>query len=387
LPLRIVQANAVYDPAAKGAHSLLDTYRTLTEWSTAVVGAGAKVVVAQRFHTAIQLERDGVTYEFTKDSQAPWLSTKAAPAEFVSAIARHTPDVVHVNGLIFPQLVAAIRKAVGSRTAIVVQHHGGEFPIRGSGLVGLWQRMQWRGGLSAADAISFTAREQAGPWREAEVLGAQRILEIVESGTTMRQVDRDRARTAIGIKATPLILWVGRLTTNKDPLSVLDGLEQALPALPGAHVVMVFGDDTLIAAVEERVRASTFLHDRITLAGRVSRDELPNYYSAADIFISGSHAEGSGYALIEAMSAGVIPVVTDIPSFRAIAGESGARWPPGDAGAFSTALRDVCARNLAEERARVAAQYDRALRWEAIARQTVDEYQALVAVKGRDHSF
>ena len=381
MPLRIVQANAVYDPAAKSADALLDAYRTLTEWSTAVVNAGAEVVVTQRFHTAIQVERDGVTYEFTKDSQVPWLSTRAAPAEFVSAIARHTPDVVHVNGLIFPQLVAAIRKAVGPRTAIVVQHHGGEFPIRGSGLVGLWQRMQWRGGLSAADAISFTAREQAGPWREAEVLGAQRILEIVESGTTMRLVDRGRARTAIGIDATPLILWVGRLTTNKDPLSVLGGLERALPALPGAQAVMVFGDDTLIAAVEERVRASTFLRDRITLAGRVSRDELPNYYSAADVFVSGSHAEGSGYALIEAMSAGVIPVVTDIPSFRVIAGDSGARWPPGDARAFSTALQDVCARDPAQERARVTAQYDRVLRWEAIARLTVDEYQALVDSK------
>ena len=179
--------------------ALLDTYRTLTEWSTAVQAPAPTSSSRSGSIPPMQVERDGVTYEFTKDSQAPWLSTKAAPAEFVAAIARHSPDVVHVNGLIFPQLVAAIRKAVGPRTAIVVQHHGGEFPIRGSGLVGLWQRMQWRGGLSAADAISFTAREQAEPWRAAEVLGAQRILEIVESGTTMRQVDRDRARTAIGI--------------------------------------------------------------------------------------------------------------------------------------------------------------------------------------------
>jgi glycosyltransferase involved in cell wall biosynthesis len=241
--------------------------------------------------------------------------------------------------------------------------------------------MQWRGGLGAADAISFTAREQAEQWRAAEVLAVQRILEIVESGTTMRHVDRARARIAIGIDAAPLILWVGRLTTNKDPLTVLDGLEQALPALPGAQAVMVFGDDTLIASVEERVRASTVLRDRITLAGRVARDELPNYYSAADLFVSGSHDEGSGYALIEAMSAGVIPVVTDIPSFRVIAGESGARWPPGDAGAFSAALREVCSRNLPEEKMRVTVQYDRALRWEAIARRTVDEYRSLVESK------
>ena len=58
---------------------------------------------------------------------------------------------------------------------------------------------------------------------------------------------------------------------------------------------------------------------------------MPNYYSAADVFISGSHYEGSGYALIEAMSAGLVPIVTDIPSFRSIAGDCGERWQPGDA--------------------------------------------------------
>ena len=380
-PLRIVQVNAVYDPAAKSANELLDTYHTLTEWSAALAAAGAHVSVVQRFHRQTQVDRDGVTYEFTKDSQPPWLSTKAAPAEFIAAIAGHSPDVVHVNGLIFPGLVAAIRKSAGERSAIVVQHHGGEFPIRGSGLVGLWQRKQWRAGLAAADAVSFTAREQAEPWITAEVLGHQRILEIVEAGTTLRRVERARARAAIGVGGSPLILWVGRLTTNKDPLTVLEGLEQALPALPEASVVMVFGDDTLIETVDERVRASTVLRDRVTLAGRVARAELPNYYSAADVFVSGSHAEGSGYALIEAMSAGVIPVITDIPSFRVIAGDSGVRWPAGDAAALAVALQTMCARNLAEERARVTAQHDRVLSWDAIARRTLDAYQAIAATK------
>ena len=107
-PLRIVQANAVYDPAFKNAHELLDRYHTLTEWSAAVAGAGAIVSVVQRFHTAGRVERDGVSYEFVTDSQEPWLSTKDAPAPFVAAIAQHSPDLVHVNGLIFPQLISAV---------------------------------------------------------------------------------------------------------------------------------------------------------------------------------------------------------------------------------------------------------------------------------------
>jgi glycosyltransferase involved in cell wall biosynthesis len=379
--LRVVQANAVYDPAARTADALLDTYHTLTEWSTAVSKAGAAVTVVQRFHTPGRIERDEVTYQLTKDSQPPWLSTKAAPAEFVSAIVQQSPDVVHVNGLIFPELIAAIRKACGNRTAIVAQHHGGEFPIRGSGLIGLWQRRHWRSGLAGADALSFTAREQADAWRSAEVVSGQKILEIVESGTLLRHVDRDRARAAIDLTADPLILWVGRLTTNKDPLTVLAGFEQVLPQLPDARAVMVFADDTLFDVVDRQVRDSNTLRDRVVLAGRVSRDELPNYYSAADVFVSGSHFEGSGYALIEAMSAGVVPVVTDIPSFRAITGDSGARWPAGDSAAFAEALLRICRANLAEERARVRQQYDRVLRWEAIARRTVDEYQALADAK------
>ncbi len=105
-------------------------------------------------------------------------------------------------------------------------------------------------GWRAADALSFTAAEQAEPWRAAGVLADQRVIEIVEASTTMRSVDRERARTAIAMDGSPLILWVGRLTTNKDPLTVLDGLERALPQLPGARALMVFGDDTLIESVD-----------------------------------------------------------------------------------------------------------------------------------------
>lgn len=379
--LRIVQANAVYDPSIKNANALLDLYHTLTEWSVAMAAVGATVSVVQRFHTAGRVERDGVPYEFVKDPQEPWLSTKDAPAPFVAAIAQHSPDLVHVNGLIFPQLVAAIHKAVGNHTAIVAQHHGGEFPVRGSGLVGIWRRARWKGGLTAADAISFTAREQAGPWRAAGVLGDQRVLEIVESGTTLRAVDKDRARAAIGVTGDPLILWVGRLTTNKDPLTVLSGLEQALPALPNGRVVMVFGDDTLLADVEARVRGSSLLQGRVTLAARVPREEMPNYYSAADVFISGSHHEGSGYALIEAMSAGLVPIVTDIPSFRSITGDCGERWQPGDAGELASAVRRAASIDLSDQRARVRAQYERVLRWEAIAHRTLADYQTLVDEK------
>ena len=378
--MRIVQANAVFDPTAKTPAELLAMYHTLTEWSVAVAEAGATVSVVQRFRSAGRIEQDGIPYEFVSDADRPWLSTKAAPAEFIRAIAQQSPDVVHVNGLIFPALVAGIRAAVGPRTAIVVQHHGGDFPIRGSGIIGMFQRRDWRRGLSAADALSFTAREQVQPWQSAGVIGNQRVLEIIEAGTTIRRVARERARAALAVSGSPVILWVGRLTTNKDPLAVLDGLERALPQMPGSQVLMVFGDDTLLESVEQRVRDSEVLRAAVTLHGRIAHDEMPNFYSAADIFVSGSDSEGSGYALIEAMSSGVVPVVTDIPSFRSVAGDCGQRWAAGDASALANALL-TAAKDLETARGAVAERFDRVLSWGAIAKRTVDEYASVLRDK------
>ena len=371
----------MYDPALRTPEALLDAYHTLTEWSAAIANTGATVAVVQRFGAEARVERDGVAYQFTADREPPWLSTTTAPASFVRAVAGFSPDIVHVNGLIFPAVVAAIRKELGPRVTIVAQHHGGEFPIRGSGIFGAFNRMKWRSGLASADALSFTAAEQAEPWRAAGMLTAQRILEIVEASTALRHVSRERGSAALGLSGRPLILWVGRLTTNKDPLTVLDGLEHALPRLPDAHVVMMFGDDTLVEPVDARVRSSSILQGRVTLAGRVPREELPNYYAAADVFVSGSHSEGSGYALIEAMAVGVVPVVTDIPSFRVIAGEQGARWPAEDAAAFTNALLQVCENDFGAARARVKAHFDGVLSWAAIATRTVTEYRSLAKAK------
>ncbi len=166
-----------------------------------------------------------------------------------------------------------------------------------------------------------------------------------------------------------------------DPVTILDGLESALPRLPAAQVMMLFGDDTLLEGVEQRVRESAVLRPRVVLSGRISDDEMPNYYSAADVLVSGSQSEGSGAAVIEAMSAGVVPVVSDIPSFRAIIGDCGARFSAGDAAAFATALVRICSADLVSLKAATKGRFDDSLTWDAIGTRTVAEYQSVLAAR------
>ena len=83
---------------------------------------------------------------------------------------------------------------------------------------------------------------------------------------------------------------------------------------------------------------------------------------AADLFVLGSHREGSGYSLIEALACGLPPVVTDIPSFRSLTGGGavGKLWPCDDPRALCEAL--VGARFDPATRAAVRAHFDRSSR-------------------------
>jgi glycosyltransferase involved in cell wall biosynthesis len=110
-------------------------------------------------------------------------------------------------------------------------------------------------------------------------------------------------------------LWVGRLNENKDPLTVLSGFEKYFKQNPDARLFMIYSEDDLLEPVRQRINSSPVLNDKVKLVGKIVHEQLPDWYSAADYFVSGSRREGGGYALKEAMACGCIPVVTDIPAF------------------------------------------------------------------------
>ena len=227
------------------------------------------------------------------------------------------------------------------------------------------------------DAFLFTAAQLADPWRAAAVIRPrQRVYEVLEASTAMRPMLRRAAREASGIEGSPALLWVGRLNANKDPLTVLAGFERIVVPCPEASLTMVFGSDELLPEVRAKLSTSPALHRRVRLVGYVPPGELPAYYSAADIFVLGSHHEGSGYALIEACACGAVPVVTGIPAFRAITGDGarGALWPPGDDVGLAHALLETAKRDLVSQRTEVARHFERELSWAAVGRRALDVY-------------
>jgi len=204
------------------------------------------------------------------------------------------------------------------------------------------------------------------------------VLEIPEASTALRPIDRATAAARSGIAAGCAVLWVARLTASKNPMLWLDAFEHARPQLDGLHCWMVFDGGDLEAQVRARIEASTVLREHVTLVGAVPHARMPEYYSAADIFVSASHHEGSGYALIEAIACGVAPCVTDIPAARALTGSIGRLWRAGDADDGAAAVRAIADPSRRVSRDAVRAHFDSALHWRAIGQRTVQAYRDLV---------
>jgi glycosyltransferase involved in cell wall biosynthesis len=108
----------------------------------------------------------------------------------------------------------------------------------------------------------------------------------------------------------------------------------------------------------------------VILVGKVDNDHLLYWYNSADFLLSGSHYEGSGTAVCEAMSCGCIPVVTDIASFRMITnnGDCGILYSAGDEEALVNALHQTQTLDRKKYRQKCLDWYDEKLSFKAIAR-------------------
>jgi glycosyltransferase involved in cell wall biosynthesis len=121
--------------------------------------------------------------------------------------------------------------------------------------------------------------------------------------------------------------------------------------------------------IKRKLQENEQLKKAVILKGKVNHCELEASYNAADFFISGSHKEGSGYALIEAMACGCIPVVTNIPSFKKITcgGIYGFLFEPGNPESLLRVLLNLKSINKEEMSASVVNHFNQSLSFKSIA--------------------
>jgi glycosyltransferase involved in cell wall biosynthesis len=148
---------------------------------------------------------------------------------------------------------------------------------------------------------------------------------------------RAQVRAALGIPGDAIVvLHVARV----DPMKDHDNFLSAMAALPSVVGIMV-GAGTQDLARPPNVRALGLRRDTNSL------------YAAGDIIASTSaFGEGFPNVIAEGMSAGLVPVATDVGDARHIIGDVGWIVPPRDSRAFAAAVEAAAALSADERRRR-----------------------------------
>jgi len=161
---------------------------------------------------------------------------------------------------------------------------------------------------------------------------------------------------------------VGNLYPVKGHLDLIRATRTILTHVPTTHVVILGRGalhETLISEAE-----ALGIRDRIHLLGY--RDDVKDWLGAMDVFTMPSLSEGLPLSLLEAMAAGVPPVVTKVGGMPEVVrdGENGFIVPPGNVAALASRISFLL------ENAQLAAKMGVAARNGILIQFTVDRMAA-----------
>ncbi len=287
------------------------------------------------------------------------------------------PDLVHFFGTSLHLNLALLFVRQGRAAPPVVLHYHGGRP----GQTALGRRLQ-RYGFTRAARFFFTTAEQAERYIQAGLIedGTRRVVELTETSSRFSPMPRAVARRQTGMAGDPIFLWTARLHPLKDPLTALRGFTRIAEALRGAQLYFHYLADDLLPELRSWVGEHPDLSGRVHFSGRVPYERMEAIYNSADFLLQASRREHSGCAVLDAMACGVIPVVTEIPSFRAMTGNGavGVLFPPGDDESLARQVLDISPDQIDARAAAVRSRFTDHMSFPALARRLEREYEGLV---------
>jgi glycosyltransferase involved in cell wall biosynthesis len=383
--MRICYAVLHYDRAYSEPHGYLDRTPIHREIPREMAKLGHEVEVVHLFPVDADFAKEGVRYRFVASGPVERSLSNAVgrllgrdPALYepafraIRAIRDSKPDLIHFHSVTLHWNLLLLLRSLGQGCPPIVLHFHGGYPARN-----FLARAVQRHGFQRAARLLFTTRAHAEPFVKAGVLdGMERVEELMETSSNFAMRPREEARCETGMVGEPVFLWAGRLHPIKDPLTALRGFEKILAVWPRAQLYLHYLTDEMLpdlrAFVAQRPAISSHVHFR----GRAPFERMESIYSSADFFLQASKREFSGCAVLEAMACGVIPVVTDIPSFRAMTdeGKHGILFPTGDYAAIARGVLAIERATIPERSKEIRGHFERTLSFPAMTRRLEDIY-------------
>jgi alpha-1,3-mannosyltransferase len=219
-------------------------------------------------------------------------------------------DVVHVHGIDFFFDYMALTAKLHNRPLVATTHGGFFHTAAHRRLKALWFNSMTK--LSAARYFALVASSRSDLNRFT-ALGGDR-LRLIENG-----VDLQKFANAASSSPRKCLLTLGRFSINKRLDRLLDVFRSLRAAGPAWRLeICGVPSDWSVERLNQEIR-DRGLQAAVSVHADPTVDEIRRIMGGASIFVSASEYEGFGIALVEAMSAGLAPVVNANHAFTEIA--------------------------------------------------------------------
>lgn len=215
-------------------------------------------------------------------------------------------DVIHVHNVgFFSDYLIATRFL--HKKPIIVSTHGGPFhtktllPLKNLYFFGL-QRFV----LDKANAVIADSYNDLNLFKK-----ISKKAELIEDGVDVSKFLKLKKK-----KQKNLFLFIGRMSKNKRIDLLVNAMEKVAAKEPSAKLVIIGEDWGHIMNDLKKLVKEKKLEKNVQFTGRISAEELMEFISRAEFFVSASQYEGFGISALECMAAKCIPILSDIESFH-----------------------------------------------------------------------
>lgn len=280
-------------------------------------------------------------------------------------------DVVHIHA-VGPALLIPFARLLGLK--VVMTNHGPDYDRQKWGkLPSFMLRLGEKAGGKTANEIIVISevirqiiRQRCGKSSHLIYNGVQ----IPRIATSTSYIDE------LNVKRGQYILAVARFVPEKG----LHDLVEAFDKMQSDYHLVIAGDSDHEDEYSSHLKATCRNNPKIVLTGYITGEDLHQIYSHARIFVLPSYHEGLPISLLEALSYGLLPLVSDIPANREVGLDSQYYFHCGDTGDLTDKLSSLLKSGFDEERQeRLRAFVREKYNWDVIADQTNDVYRLLNA--------
>ena len=238
--------------------------------------------------------------------------------------------------------------------------------------------------LSKADMITASSRHEI----EAMVnlyQADEKKTRLVHCGVDLslfKPLDMKEARRRLGLNGEKVLLYVGRIEALKG-VELLLRIAATMEAEDRIKVLIVGGDLSQDKEVQrlKSLSEEMGISHRVNFVGRVDRELLPTYFSAADICVVPSYYESFGLVALESMACGTPVVAARVGGLPTVVkhGQTGYllpwRCPEPYADALSIVLRNA---DLRKTMSQAALERASSMGWDTVASKVAELYNELV---------